>query len=177
MGYAPIALILTPPDPAESGTTLAVYADDGDRFPATPFTALIFPVQTRPELGVNAEEVDVVDIDGDTFAIIRSVDPPPIAITQSLQISALRTMTNYSEGESITLAQVFPADDTNVVLTTIDPQGVLSAPALTEAVDDAGSAYSATLIAEGPGRWVYVFKSDQRVEPETDFYIRFSELG
>ena len=176
MGYAPIALILTPPSPADSGTSLTVYEDDGDRFPIPPFTALIFPVQTAPIEGTNAERVTVTAIEQDTFTIIRA--DAPIAIAAELQIAALSVMTNYNEGEQITLSDVFPAMDTGVALTLIDPQGEVGryTSALAEAVDVGGSAYSLEFTADGSGRWVYAFTSDQHVHPEADFYIRFSEV-
>lgn len=63
--------VSTAPSPATSGTSLDVATSDGTKFPATPFTATIWPRNTSPSTS-NAEIVRVVAISSDTFTIIRT---------------------------------------------------------------------------------------------------------
>jgi hypothetical protein len=174
MGYAPLSLIAVAPDPEDSGTVLQVSQDSGDRFPAPPFTYLAWPSQTIPKLGVDSEEGTVVSIDADTFTLVRPANAVPL--TDGMQFSAFKIMPNYSIEETVTITEIFPATDTGVVLNVQSPGGAVSQETLTEAVVDAGSAYTASFEAEESGVWHYGFTSDQRVHPEQDFFIRFSEV-
>jgi hypothetical protein len=61
------SLVATAPSPPLSGTTLIVTAGDGaTKFPATPFTAVVYGVSGTPE------QVTVTAIAGDTLTITRS---------------------------------------------------------------------------------------------------------
>lgn len=175
MGYAPISSITQVPSPADSGTVVHVSQDTGDRFPAPPFLALVWPAQTIPSIGVDAEEATVLSIDGDVFTVERG--SPAIPWTSDLQIAALRTVESYSIGESITLVQEFPATDTGVSLHLCSPRGYVETAALDEAVgENGGSAYTHSFEGSQSGKWFYTFASDQRVEAQQDFYVRFSEV-
>lgn len=175
MGYAPISSITQVPSPADSGTVLHVSQDTGDRFPAPPFLALVWPAQTIPDIGTNAEEPTVLSIDGDVFTVERG--SPAITWTSDLQIAALRTVEAYSIGEPISLAQEFPATDTGVELHMRAPGGTIENATLTESAgQNGGSAYTHSFEGSQSGKWFYSFASDQRVEPEQDFYVRFSEV-
>lgn len=177
MGYAAVSRVLTAPTPADSGTVLRVEVDTGDRYPTPPFTYLAWPTQTIPSLGVDSEEGTCTSIDGDYLVIERPDNA--VAITSGMSLSALRTLPLYNLEESISLSKDFPALDTGVALQLRTPGGAIGryTDALTEAVaDDGGSAYSLVFEANEGGRWFYVFTSDQRVTPEQDFYVRYSEV-
>lgn len=66
-----VSLVATAPSPATSGTSLAVTAGHGTRFPAVPFNATIWPAGALPD-PVNAEIVRVTVISTDTFTITRA---------------------------------------------------------------------------------------------------------
>lgn len=63
--------VATAPSPATSGTSLVVAAATGTRFPAVPFNAVIWPVNSQP-LSSNAEIVRVTNISTDTLTITRT---------------------------------------------------------------------------------------------------------
>jgi len=176
MGYAPVTLIKTPPADPVAGTSLTVLDDTGDRYPATPFTGLVFPLQTIPTIGVNAEEVTVTEVEGDTLTIVRG--DSPIAITSGLQLWATRTQTNYDNGATVTLSQDFPDTDTTVYLMLRTPQGEVGryGTALSSVDGEGVTTYSFEFVVNESGQWYYGWASDQRVEPEQDFYVRFSEV-
>lgn len=175
MGYAPISSIAQVPTPADAGTVVHVAQDTGARFPEPPFLALVWPAQTVPRIGIDSEEPTVLSIDGDVFTVRRGV--PAVAWTSDLQIAALSTAESYSIGEDITLVQEFAATDTGVTLSLRSPQGYIETPTLNEAVgENGGSAYTHSFEGSQSGKWFYCFASDQRVEPEQDFYVRYSEV-
>lgn len=62
--------VVTPPSPADSGTSLTVTAGTGPLFPAVPFNATVWAAGDRP-LTTNAEIVRVTEIVGDTLTITR----------------------------------------------------------------------------------------------------------
>jgi hypothetical protein len=66
-----ISLVATAPSPASSGTSLVVTGGDGTKFPAVPFNATIWPINTQPTTA-NAEIVRVTNIATDTFTITRT---------------------------------------------------------------------------------------------------------
>jgi hypothetical protein len=65
-----VSLVLTPPSPATTGTSLTIGAGHGARFPAPPFNATIGPAGILDP--TNAEIVRVTAIVGDTFTITRA---------------------------------------------------------------------------------------------------------
>jgi hypothetical protein len=67
-GYSTVA---TAPSPATSGTSLAVVAGTGSRFPATPFNAVVWPNGQIPT-PLNAEVVRVTARASDTLTISRA---------------------------------------------------------------------------------------------------------
>lgn len=175
MGYAPISTIDTAPTPADSGTIVIVTEDTGDRYPVPPFLALVWPSQTIPQIGVNAEEPTVVSIEGDVLTVVRGTEP--VEWTSGLQLSALRTIDSYSIGDTISLVQEFPSTDTGVTLSLRTPNGAIETQPLVDVSGDPGYlSYSTSFEGTASGRWHYAFASDQRTEPEQDFYVRFSDV-
>jgi len=82
-----ISAVATAPAPAASGTSLAVAAGEGSRFPAAPFQAVIWPAGAVPTVGF-AEVVTVTAVAADTLTLVRaregtaarSVLAPPSAL-------------------------------------------------------------------------------------------------
>lgn len=175
MGYAPVSTVYTAPSPADSGTTLSVEPDAGDRFPSTPFTALVFPVQTIPELGVDSEEVTVTSIDHDDFCITRA--DVRVSIHSGMQVAALSTVPVSEEGGSITLRHTFPHNEAPYMLRVRSPQGhpgtFLAADGLT---DNGSGAVQYTFAPSGPGMWHGRFESNVDIAPEFEFFVKFSDL-
>ncbi len=62
--------VATAPSPASSGLSLVVQTGEGANFPATPFNATIWPVNSQPTV-TNAEIVQVTGISIDTLTIVR----------------------------------------------------------------------------------------------------------
>lgn len=104
MGYAPVAAIATPPDPADSGTSLVVEKDTGPRFPTPPFMALIWPTNTIPTFGVDSEEVMVTEIDHDTFTIVRAAEP--IEIQTGRAIACLGEIPTYDLNDTFVAEEI-----------------------------------------------------------------------
>lgn len=175
MGYAPVSILATAPDPPNAGVAFDVMPDTGARFPAPPFTAIIFPVQEIPNVN-NSEEVTVIAIYNDHFTVVRALEP--IALTSGLKISVLSVQTNYDLAESVTLEQEFPLEDTNISLYLATPQGDVGVytSALEQEATDGGSIFSLAFSANESGQWFYKFLSDQRGFTEQDFFVRFSEV-
>lgn len=65
------SVIVTPPTPASSGTSLTVSVGTGAIFPAVPFNATVWPTGVVATI-TNAEVVRVTNISGDTFTISRT---------------------------------------------------------------------------------------------------------
>jgi len=79
--------VLTPPSPADSGTSLVVQSGHGARFPTTPFYAVVHPPSEFPTLD-NAEKVQVTSKSTDTFTITRGEgDTSPLEIEAGWRIS------------------------------------------------------------------------------------------
>lgn len=86
------SLVVTPPSPATSGTSLTVTAGQGALFPAAPFNCTVCPASTFPTT-VNAEIVRVTAIVGDVFTITRAQE----------STTAKAILTGYFIGNSITV--------------------------------------------------------------------------
>lgn len=86
------SLVVTPPSPATSGTSLTVTAGQGALFPAVPFNCTVCPAATFPTT-TNAEIVRVTAIVGDTFTITRAQE----------STTAKAILTGYFIGNSITV--------------------------------------------------------------------------
>jgi hypothetical protein len=180
VGYAPYTRITTPPSPASSGTAFIVQEDSGDRFPAPPFTALVWEDQTLPDLGVDAEELTILTIDGDAMSCARG--PVPISIRSDMQLAILYSQNRYSLDEpALIISNEFPVTDTGVELQVRDSQGSVTLHPRSDlgafTGSGGGSAFSLSFAPNRSGQWYYRFLSDQRVQAEQDFFVRFSEFG
>lgn len=83
--------VVTPPSPADSGTSMTVTSGSAALFPATPFNATVWPSGQRP-LATNAEIVRVTNIAGDTLTITRAQESTTTrSILAGDQISATIT--------------------------------------------------------------------------------------
>jgi hypothetical protein len=176
VGYYPYSRITTPPVPASSGTAFSVMAETGDRFPAPPWTAITWADQTLPDLGVDAETFTVLTIDGDDFTCDRP--GPRIAIPADAQLAVLAVQGVSSVGEPLVLtSEEFPVTDSGVELHVRDAQGSVSTynPSA-NAGSGGGEVYSQAITPARAGQHFYRFGSDQRVQAEQDFYVRFSEV-
>jgi len=65
------SLVATAPSPAASGTSLVVTTNQGSRFPAVPFDAIVHPADQLPTVAT-AERVLVTALTGDTMTIDRA---------------------------------------------------------------------------------------------------------
>lgn len=65
------SLVATAPSPAASGTSLVVTTNQGSRFPAVPFDAIVHPADQLPTVAT-AERVLVTALTGDTLTIDRA---------------------------------------------------------------------------------------------------------
>lgn len=154
--------------------------DTGDRFPAPPFTALTWHDQTLPTLGLDAEELTILTIDGDVMTCARGSEA--IAIASDAQLAILYSQSRYYLGETAHIvSDEFPVSDTGVSLLVRDSQGSVatySLPALSALAGvGGGSAFALSFNPSRSGQWFYRFESDQRVQGEQDFFVRFSEVG
>ncbi len=72
-GHANLAtsLVVTPPSPSTSGTSLVVTTGEGSRFPTVPFWATIWPPAEFPT-SANSEVVRVTARSSDTLTIVRA---------------------------------------------------------------------------------------------------------
>ncbi len=72
-GHANLAtsLVVTPPSPSTSGTSLVVTTGEGSRFPTVPFWATIWPPAEFPTTA-NSEVVRVTGRSSDTLTIVRA---------------------------------------------------------------------------------------------------------
>jgi hypothetical protein len=179
VGYAPYSRITTPPSPANAGTAFSVSQDTGPRFPSPPFVALLWEDQTLPDYGVDAEKITVLTIDMDDLTCVRG--ETPITIRSGLQIALLYSQSRYDLGiPAVITSEEFPVTDTVVELRVRDSQGSVSFYTTDELVPivgpGGGSAFSKPLTPGVAGQWYYRFESEQRAQPEQDFYVRFSEV-
>jgi hypothetical protein len=95
-----VSLVATAPSPAASGTSLAVTAGEGTRFPAAPFPLVVGPVGTLLT-PVNAEIVRVTAIATDTFTIQRAQEGTSArTILVGDQVAAAITAKTLSDIES-----------------------------------------------------------------------------
>lgn len=68
-----ISTVAVAPSSPTGGTSLSVFAGDGTKFPAVPFNAVIWPINTQP-VTANAEIVRVTNISGDVLTITRNAE-------------------------------------------------------------------------------------------------------
>jgi hypothetical protein len=186
MAYAPVARITLAPSPQTSGTLLSVFdgqsgshGSTADRFPDTPFPALVCRPQTIPIFSgpdQNAEEVTVVDISGDDLTIIRGESP--LAITASMQISALASLDIVSLGQPITVSDVFVVGNPPYSITLNSPQGNIISFGPLEGVTDGGAgkvSFKFTPLLSG--QWGYRFlDADGLPRADRKFFVRFTDM-
>lgn len=108
------SLVSTAPSPAASGTSLVVTAGTGTRFPAVPFNATIWPINTVPG-PTNSEIVTVTAISTDTLTIVRSAESTS-ARTVIVGDQIANTVTN----KTLVDAEPFAIQYFN----NIDPEGI-----------------------------------------------------
>lgn len=138
--------VLTPPDPPETGLTLAVIEDDGDLFPNAPFRAIAFRNQKVPDIGTDSCYINVTAVDDDVFTFTR--EDPTAAIYRDMNIAVVSTMAIYANGATIRISGIFPegpGDDAGT-LTLTSPLGVVSA------ISEIGTG---KIIVLGPGSYYY----------------------
>lgn len=96
-GYS---VVLAPPSPPASGTSLILAAGGGALMPTAPFNAVVWPVGALP-LGGNAEVVRVTAISTDTLTIVRQQEGSSArAITVGDQFSAAITAKTLTDVET-----------------------------------------------------------------------------
>lgn len=83
-------VVLTPPSPATTGTTLTLQAGQGALMPAVPFNATVWPTAINP-LANNAEIVRVTAIVDDDLTIVRNanfagLDPDAGTLTRAIVV-------------------------------------------------------------------------------------------
>ncbi len=64
-------VVVTPPSPATSGTSVTLQTGEGARMPTTPFYAVAHPPSQMPTLDV-AEKIQVTNVTSDTLTIVRA---------------------------------------------------------------------------------------------------------
>lgn len=181
MGYAPYTRVVTAPNPENAGTAFTVMQDTGDRFPATPFKALVWADQSLPDFGVNAEELTILTTDGDAFTCQRGT--PAISIASNSQLALLYDQDRFDVYETaLLLSDEFPVTDTGIELLVRDSQGSVSLYSLADGLaalagSGGGSAFSHSFAPARSGQWHYRFESDQRAQPEREFFVRFSDVS
>lgn len=169
MGYAPVARILTAPDPAVSGTTIVVEQDSGARYPLPPFVGLVWTTNQIPTLGVDAEEVSVVAIVKDVVTVVRGA--LPIAIKPGLNLAALRTIDTYQMDEVVSLDYDYDDPDPGTVVFQVrDPEGVF-----VEYQGGTAFATDVTLDVEGIWNW-RALADDHEPGPEHRLFVKFSDV-
>jgi hypothetical protein len=84
-------VVLTPPMPATTGTSLTLNAGQGAQFPVVPFNATVWPIRSVPTYP-NAEIVRVTARAGDTLTLVRQQEATQArAIIAGDQIAATLT--------------------------------------------------------------------------------------
>lgn len=103
LAYSTVA---TAPSPASSGTSLVVAAGDGAKFPAVPFNATIWPINTQPTTA-NAEIVTVTARSTDTLTITRAQESTSArTVVIGDQIAATITAKSLTDIESQSTAGI-----------------------------------------------------------------------
>lgn len=119
-----LSLVATAPSPDISGTSLIVTASDGDKFPAPPFNATVWPAAVPP-IAANAEIVRVTNITTDTFTIARAQES---SYARSIQIGdqiaatiTAKTLTDVEDAVSLIQVQALAITaPTTISITEVD---------------------------------------------------------
>jgi hypothetical protein len=172
---APYSRITVAPSPALSGTQLTVLADDGAKFPTPPFIALAWPIQTQPD-ATNSEELTVSAVVGDTLFFDRAA--APIAITDSMQIAALRAVPTLRLGESIRLEISYSVADPPYTLRLSDPSGAVAEYAGSATLDSLSRpVYQYELAPQRGGMWFYRWETGPLASagPDASFFVQYTD--
>lgn len=111
------SLVATAPSPATSGTSLVVTAGQGTRFPAVPFNATIWPVNTIPT-PANAEIVRVTARSTDTLTITRAQESTTArTVVVGDQIAATITAKTFTDIENSTVLSSSAIASGSLILT------------------------------------------------------------
>ena len=170
VGYAPVSLITIGPEPPGSGSgELTVTEGEGPKFSAAPWKGLVWPTNDIPQLGVNACEIEVNNVNGDVLSFDR--DDPTIDIHAGLQVAEIQAIPLHGIGGSITLSAVFASASGPYTALLRSPSGSLSSPA---AVDGgAGSAWYG-FAPNRSGTWAFQFEDSLGDRsPEQEFFVPF----
>lgn len=173
MGYAPRALVATPPSPALTGDTLVVQEDYGPVFAGRiPFTALIWPQDETPVEGINAEYAQVIAISGDQLQLIRG--PQPIAVEAGMQVAAMDVIPKYERGTPIELVGHFLDHDPPYRVHVRAPDG--SAGVFDADSDDGlGNAFHSLDTRDLSGLWAFRWESASGHLEDNSLYVDYSD--
>lgn len=171
MGYPPLSSIAVSPSPEDSGTVLAVTADEWVRFPVPPFNALAWPSNEVPYVGGNAEEPIVLSVDQGTFTLQRG--SPAIALTEGLQFASLGAIDVYDLDEVLFLSYTDADGEAGTCAFQVrHPQGTLET-----VVDASGQPFEGTVGLVEEGLWHWRALSDGNDPgPEHTIFVRFSPV-
>lgn len=172
MSAFPASRVKTAPVPATTGTSLTVLEDAGALFPVPPFTVVVWPLNTLPDVGVNAEQPEVTAVDGDVLTLTRGT--PAVAIEADMEIAVLLADPLVQLNEPVTLSGVFSANLPPYTLRTRSPQGTINSAGTV--VDAGGGTVSSVLNADESGFWYYRFESADEVLAERRFFVPFSSV-
>jgi hypothetical protein len=163
--------------PPDSGTVLAVEPDAGDRFPAPPFTALVFEPNSIPKLGIDSEKLTVLDVDLDTFTIERSAGhDAPIPIRAGMQIAAQGKIPTYQLGETLHLQVSFDEGGTDPGSAYVrNSQGELFVYSDAEVIDDGVFVLDVLLDIGGLWRTEWISPSGVLAH-ERDLFVTFDHV-
>lgn len=120
------SIVVTPPSPATSGTSLTVNSGDGAKFPAVPFNAVVWPSSVQPSTS-NAEIVRVTAIVGDTLTITRTQEGTSArsiaANDQIAQNITAKYLTDIETAFQTASASIAPVGSIKMWLTASAPTG------------------------------------------------------
>lgn len=143
--------VLTPPSPADSGTSLVVQSGHGARFPAAPFYVTVHPPSEFPTLD-NAEKLLVSSKSTDTFTITRGeADTSPLNIEAGWRISNALFLDDIPDTFDDLTDGTTNKAFTNTLKTKLD--GIETAADVTDSanVDAAGATMNADTSLAGNG--------------------------
>jgi hypothetical protein len=172
---APVSRVLSPPDPPTTGLSLTVDADDGDKFPQAPFTALVWRSQTIPD-AANSETLTVTSVEGDEFSLVRSATP--IAIFRDLAIAAVALQDVVPAGATATARAAFGQERGPYELSISSPSGSASSHGTATAFqDDHAGNVSYNFEADPGGQWTYRWLSADGRSVDGRVFAEFDPAG
>ena len=152
---------------------MSVTDETGGRFPIIPFIALVWPEGQIPEVGSNAEYVQVIGRTGDQMQIVRS--GAPLAIEASWMFAAVETVPNYERGDTVTMIGHFtehvPPYTVHVRQPTGEQDSYGSAAGVTD--DGIGNA-EYEFVPEKSGIWAYRWEGANGMLEDNAFFVNYS---